>query len=81
MTFQEFMKENGGLTLKLELRECQRTLMHTSASMAIFLGKNLLGQKDKPEEEETTEKLIQNMQTFIEQMAKIQPNRNIDDME
>ena len=39
---------NGGIALKIKLRKNQLRLSETSAAMAIFLGKNYLGQTDQP---------------------------------
>lgn len=50
MNFQEYFKQNGGMMLKIKLRRNQMMLSEKSAAMAIFLGKNLLGQKDVLEE-------------------------------
>ena len=46
VNFQEYFKQNGGMALKIKLRRNQLKLSEKSAAMAIFLGKNLLGQKD-----------------------------------
>jgi len=46
MTFQEYFRQNGGIALKIQLRKNQMNLSKSSASMAIFLGKNYLGQTD-----------------------------------
>lgn len=46
MTFEEYKKENGGVYRNYQLRVNQLNLSATSAPMAIFLGKNYLGQKD-----------------------------------
>lgn len=46
MTFQEYYRQNGGLMLKVAIRRNQLTLSKSSAAMAIFLGKNYLGQRD-----------------------------------
>ena len=48
MNFQEFRKQNGAMALKIKLRQNQLALSKTSAAMAIFLGKNYLGQSDDP---------------------------------
>ena len=47
--FQEFSKENGAMALKISLRKNQLELSKRSAAMAIFLGKNYLGQTDHTE--------------------------------
>ena len=44
--FQEYFKENGFMAMKIRLRRNQFKLSEKSAAMAIFLGKNYLGQKD-----------------------------------
>ena len=48
MTFQEYSRQNKNLLLKIKLRRNQAKLSETSAAMAIFLGKNILGQTDEP---------------------------------
>jgi methylphosphotriester-DNA--protein-cysteine methyltransferase len=54
MTFQEYFSQNGCMALKIKLRRNQFKLSEKSAAMAIFLGKNYLGQTDKTEIEDTT---------------------------
>lgn len=53
MTFQEYFKQNGCMMLKIQLRKNQLKLSGSSAAMAIFLGKNYLGQRDSVEIEDT----------------------------
>lgn len=48
--FQEIYKNSGGMALKIALRRNQLALSKKSAAMAIFLGKNYLGQTDKTEQ-------------------------------
>jgi hypothetical protein len=48
MTFQEYSRKNRYMAAKIKLRQNQMKLSEKSASMAIFLGKNLLGQRDDP---------------------------------
>ena len=48
-TFQEYSKENSCMALKIKLRRNQFKLSEKSASMAIFLGKVYLNQKDQQE--------------------------------
>lgn len=50
VTFQEFYKQNGGFAMKIALRRNQMALSKKSAAMAIFLGKNYLGQSDRIEQ-------------------------------
>lgn len=54
VNFQDYMRENGGMALKIKLRRNQFKLSEKSAAMAIFLGKNYLNQKDSVEYEDTT---------------------------
>ena len=49
MTFQEYFKKTGLMGLKIKLRRNQFKLSEKSAAMAIFLGKQYLGQKDTPD--------------------------------
>ena len=46
MNFQDYSRENSGMALKIKLRRNQLKLSEKSAVMAIFLGKNYLGQSD-----------------------------------
>lgn len=46
MNFQEYRRQNGAMALKIKLRRNQLKLSEHSAAMAIFLGKNYLGQVD-----------------------------------
>ena len=50
MTFQEYRRQNGAMALKIKLRGYQLKLAEHSAAMAIFLGKNYLGQTDTAEQ-------------------------------
>ena len=50
LNFQEYSKQNSGMALKIKLRRNQLKLSEHSAAMAIFLGKNWLGQTDKIEQ-------------------------------
>ena len=49
MTFQEYFKKTGLMGLKIKLRRNQFKLSEKSAAMAIFLGKQYLGQRDVPD--------------------------------
>lgn len=46
MNFCEYKKQNSAVMLKIRLRQNQIELSKKSAAMAIFLGKNYLGQMD-----------------------------------
>lgn len=77
-TFQQIYaekRESG----KISLRRTQWKLAESSAAMAIFLGKNYLGQTDDPrkyEREETTEDKIDR---FIDTLTDAMRDRNDDD--
>lgn len=47
MTFAEYCKQNRYAPLKIKLRQYQVALAEKNAAMAIFLGKNMLGQSDQ----------------------------------
>ena len=74
-------KREGG---KTSLRRAQWKLATEgmNPSMQIFLGKNMLGQRDKPKDEDTSvETILKNIQTLAEVMKNTSPNRKIDDFE
>lgn len=52
--FKDFKKENGGIMRNIQLRKNQLELSKKNAAMAIFLGKNYLGQKDSFETVDNT---------------------------
>ena len=52
VTFADYKKQNGGMALKIKLRQDQLRIAERSAAMAIFLGKNYLGQSDNPNVED-----------------------------
>lgn len=54
LNFQDFKKENGGIMRNIQLRKNQLELSKKNAAMAIFLGKNYLGQKDSFETVDNT---------------------------
>lgn len=47
--FQDYKKQNELMALKTQLRKNQLELSKKSAAMAIFLGKQYLGQKEDPD--------------------------------
>lgn len=51
MNFREYSNKNKLLSLKIKLRRNQLKLSEKSASMAIWLGKQYLGQRDNVETE------------------------------
>lgn len=50
MNFSEVFKQKRGVG-KISLRRSQWRLAEKNANMAIFLGKQYLGQKDEPEQQ------------------------------
>lgn len=58
VNFQEFFRQNGLMALKIKLRKNQFKLSEKSATMAIFLGKNYLGQTDNVKDETEENGLI-----------------------
>lgn len=48
MNFHDYFEQNGCMMLKIRLRRNQMKLSETNAGMAIFLGKQILGQSDNP---------------------------------
>ena len=60
MTFSEIFKEKKGLG-KISLRRKQWRLANNSTAMAIFLGKNYLGQtdeKNRPDQQQTCVQIV-----------------------
>ena len=55
MTFAEFRNKNGLMAMKIKLRRNQLKLSEKSASMAIWLGKQMLNQMDNPNDAVNTE--------------------------
>ena len=77
-TFQQIYSEKRE-SGKISLRRTQWKLAESSAAMAIFLGKNYLGQTDDPrkyEREETTEDKIDR---FIDTLTDAMRDRDNDD--
>lgn len=70
MTFQEFSRENKGMAAKIKLRQNQLKLSERSAVMAIFLGKNLLGQRDDPQVDTAAgNELLQSLAELMKQKS------------
>lgn len=63
-TFQEYFRQNKGMAFKVKLLQNQLKLSEKSAAMAIFLGKQYLGQKDNPVE-------IQHTVSPIDEITKL----------
>ena len=50
MNFAEYRNQNGLMAMKIKLRRNQLMLSEKNASMAIWLGKQILGQLENPNE-------------------------------
>lgn len=61
VNFQEYRRQNGAMALKIQLRQAQINLAKKSAAMAIFLGKNYLGQTDEPAAPHESNELLQSL--------------------
>lgn len=73
----EDMRQAG----KASLRRVQWKQAQKNVKMSMWLGKQYLGQKDKPVEEQTMENVIKNIETLAEVVTRSAPNRNIEDLE
>lgn len=70
MTFQEYSRENKGMAARIKLRQNQLKLSERSAVMAIFLGKNLLGQRDDPQVDTAAgNELLQSLADLMKQKS------------
>lgn len=68
LTFQEYKKQNGGIARNIQLRKNQLELSKKNAAMAIFLGKNYLGQKDAIETTDNT--LIEKLDAILREFRE-----------
>lgn len=71
LNFQDYFKENGYMALKIKLRRNQFKLSEKSAAMAIWLGKQYLGQKEMIEVEDSeamkkARELLQSVDSVID---------------
>lgn len=57
LNFHDYRQQMGLTALKIQLRRNQLELSRKSAAMAIFLGKQFLGQRDNPDKEERDARL------------------------
>ena len=71
MTFQEYFRQNGFMALKIKLRRNQFKLSEKSASMAIWLGKQYLEQKDSIEYED--KEALARLDAILEGMRNVKP--------
>lgn len=72
--FSQVFREKRSIG-KISLRRKQMKLAERSAAMAIFLGKNLLGQKDTPEEAMTEEDSV----TIVDDIPKEEVRSHADE--
>lgn len=80
--FSEVFREKRNVG-KVSLRRNQMKLSETNPTMAIWLGKQYLGQKDKQDDEIQAEvnAMLQNIQTMQFIASQGVPNRNIEELE
>lgn len=79
MSYSEIFAIKRGVG-KISLRRTQMRLAEKSPAMAIFLGKNYLGQSDKIEYADTS-KSIDNLLTIADLIKNPVKNRTIEDIE
>ena len=77
--FSEVFRQKRGVG-KVSLRRSQWRLAEKNSNMAIWLGKQYLGQRDMPQEN-TTETQNNDMQTLADLLQHPVPNRDIKDFE
>lgn len=68
---------------KISLRRMQFKLAEKSAAMAIFLGKNILGQSDFPEtdnSDEIVQRANEQVMVLADQLKNAVPSRSIDEL-
>lgn len=80
-TFQEYFRQNKGMAFKVKLLQNQLKLSEKSAAMAIFLGKQYLGQKDNPVEVTHTVSPIDEITKEIFRIQQEQVEADIEDSE
>jgi len=79
MTFQEYFKQNGFMALKIQLRRNQFELSKKSATMAIWLGKQYLDQKDSIEVESSiTDNTREEIGVLIDELNKTRSGTDTD---
>lgn len=78
--FSEVFRQKRGVG-KVSLRRSQWRLAEKNANMAIWLGKQYLGQKDMPTQDSTTEAQNNDVQTLADLLQRPVPNRDIKDFE
>lgn len=70
LNFQDYYRQNGGMALRIKLRRNQLKLSEKSAAMAIFLGKQYLGQRDIVEVENSEDDPLIKLLSKIDEDAE-----------
>lgn len=76
--FSEVFKQKRGVG-KISLRRSQFRLAEKNANMAIWLGKQYLGQKDSPSDDDNAG--VENMEALADVIQRPAQNRDIKDFE
>ena len=81
MNFADFFRYNSGFARNISIRRNQLSLTKKSATMAIFLGKNYLGQRDSFEDHADTEDHLEElMATLMPRGASRDEEDEVDDV-
>lgn len=78
--FSEVFRQKRGKG-KISLRRSQWRLAEKNATMAIFLGKQYLNQKDNPDTEEKLDTISENLRSLADILERPYPNREIGEFE
>lgn len=70
VNFQEYKRQNGGMALRIKLRQNQLRLSEKSAAMCIFLGKNYLGQSDSTPVD--NKEILQQLDDVLKSIGSVQ---------
>lgn len=70
LNFQEYFAKNGYMALKIKLRRNQFKLSEKSAAMAIWLGKQYLGQVEAPETADPNDDPLMNLLGDLDEQSK-----------
>lgn len=73
LNFQEYKRQNGLMRLKIELRKNQLELSKKNAAMAIWLGRNYLGQTEEPPEENPNDDPLMRLLGELDEQSKSNP--------
>ena len=70
LNFQEYFAKNGYMALKIKLRRNQFKLSEKSAAMAIWLGKQYLGQMEQPDTSDPNDDPLMNLLGDLDEQSK-----------